>query len=429
MPQNLKETMLVYTPDGFVQQEISIQNDSISFGSSKAVGSDFSNFKLLLPGFVDVHVHLREPGFSYKETIASGTAAGAHGGYTALCAMPNLNPVPDSVENLIQQLTLICNREVRIPVLPYGAITVKEAGQELADLEGMAPFVVAFSDDGKGVQNDDMMRQAMIRAKKLGKMIVAHCEDNSLLRNGYIHDGEYAAQHGHRGICSESEWKQVERDLELVRETGCAYHVCHISTKETVDLIRKAKADGLDVTCETAPHYLVMDDSMLQEDGRFKMNPPIRSKDDRDALIEGILDGTIDIIATDHAPHSAEEKGKGLEKSAMGVVGLETAFPILYSYLVKPGIVPLERIVECLAINPRKRFNIPMGKDYCIWDVSEEYIVDPETFLSKGRATPFAGWAVYGKCYMTFADGGVVWSPETDISMEELEKELNKQKK
>ena len=428
MPQNLKETMLVYTEHGFVQQEISIQNDSISFGSSQDVGSDISNFKLLLPGFVDVHVHLREPGFSYKETIATGTAAGARGGYTALCSMPNLNPIPDSVDNLVQQLTMICSN-ARITVLPYGAITVKEAGQELADLEGMAPFVVAFSDDGKGVQNDDMMRQAMLRAKKLGKMIVAHCEDNSLLNNGYIHDGEYAAAHGHRGICSESEWKQVARDLDLVRETGCAYHVCHISTKETVELIRKAKAEGLDVTCETAPHYLVMDDSMLQEDGRFKMNPPIRSKADRDALIEGILDGTIDVIATDHAPHSAEEKGKGLEKSAMGVVGLETAFPILYSYLVKPGIVPLERIVECLAINPRKRFNIPMGKDYCIWDVSEEYIVDPEEFLSMGRATPFAGWAVYGKCYMTYADGGVVWSPETDISLEELEKELEKQKK
>ena len=363
---------------------------------------------VIFPGFCDVHVHFREPGFSYKETIVSGSYASARGGYTAVCTMPNLNPVPDSVENLQQQLRLIEDGAC-IHVYPYGAITVGEKGEELADLEGMAPNVISFSDDGRGVQSDEMMRQAMLRAKKLGKMIVAHCEVNELLRGGYIHDGEYAKAHGHRGICSESEWAQIDRDLKLVEEIGCKYHVCHISTKESVEIIRQAKARGVDVTCETGPHYLVMDDSMLQENGRFKMNPPLRSAADREALVQGIIDGTIDCIATDHAPHSAEEKAKGLEKSAFGVVGIETAFPICYTYLVKTGIITLEKLVDLLVKNPRERFGIPMGCEYSVWDLNEESTVDPADFVSMGKATPFEGWRISGKCIATVCDGKVVY--------------------
>ena len=371
-------------------------------------GFDSSEY-VVFPGFCDVHVHFREPGFSYKETIATGSRAAARGGYTAVCTMPNLNPVPDSVENLGIQRRLI-EETACIHVYPYGAITIGEQGEALSDLEGMAPDVVGFSDDGRGVQSDDMMRQAMLRAKALGKPIVAHCEVNSLLRGGYIHDGDYAKAHGHRGICSESEWGQIARDLQLVKETGCAYHVCHVSAKESVALIRKAKAEGLDVTCETGPHYLVMDDSDLQEDGRFKMNPPLRGKEDREALIQGILDGTIDMIATDHAPHSAEEKSRGLEKSAFGIVGIETAFPILYTCLVKPGILSLNKLLELLCVNPRRRFGLPLGTDYSIWDLNAAYPIDPEDFLSKGRATPFAGWQVNGKCIATVCDGKLVYA-------------------
>ncbi len=362
----------------------------------------------IFPGFCDVHVHLREPGFSYKETVASGSRASARGGYTAVCTMPNLNPVPDSVEHLQQQLSIIEDTAC-IHVYPYGAITIGEQGEALADLEGMAPKVLGFSDDGKGVQSDERMREAMLRAKALGKPIVAHCEVNDLLRGGYIHDGAYAKAHGHRGICSESEWAQIARDIQLVKETGCAYHVCHISTKESVDIIRRAKAEGVNITCETGPHYLVMDDSMLQEDGRFKMNPPLRDKSDREALVQGILDGTIDMIATDHAPHSAEEKARGLEKSAFGIVGIETAFPILYSYLVKPGILTLDRLVELLCINPRQRFGIGLGCDYSIWDLTAEYTIDPSEFLSLGKATPFTGWKAQGKCLATVCDGKLVY--------------------
>ena len=375
-------------------------------------GFDSSEY-VIFPGFCDVHVHFREPGFSYKETIATGSRAAARGGYTAVCTMPNLNPVPDSMENLRVQRRLI-EETACIHVYPYGAITVCEQGEALSDLEGMAPDVVGFSDDGRGVQSDDLMRQAMLRAKALGKPIVAHCEVNSLLRGGYIHDGDYAKAHGHRGICSESEWGQIARDLQLVKETGCAYHVCHVSAKESVSLIRKAKAEGLDVTCETGPHYLVMDDSDLQEDGRFKMNPPLRGKEDREALIHGILDGTIDMIATDHAPHSAEEKSRGLEKSAFGIVGIETAFPILYTCLVKPGILSLNKLLELLCVNPRRRFGLPLGTDYSIWDLNAAYPIDPKDFLSKGRATPFAGWQVSGKCIATICDGKLVYAaPET----------------
>ena len=362
----------------------------------------------VFPGCCDVHVHFREPGFSYKETIASGSRASARGGYTAVCTMPNLNPVPDSVENLNIQLKMI-EDQACIHVYPYGAITVGEKGEVLADLEGMAPNVIGFSDDGRGVQSDEMMREAMLRAKKLGKMIVAHCEVNELLRGGYIHDGEYAKLHGHRGICSESEWVQIDRDLKLVEEIGVKYHVCHISTKESVDIIRKAKARGVDVTCETGPHYLVLTDMDLQEEGRFKMNPPLRSEEDRKALVEGIVDGTIDMIATDHAPHSAEEKGRGLEKSAFGIVGIEIAFQTMYTHLVKPGIITLEKLIDLMAIAPRKRFEIPMGEDYCVWDLSVEETVDPETFLSMGKATPFTGHKLLGKCLLTVCDGNVVY--------------------
>ncbi len=370
--------------------------------------SSVLNSGTILPGFVDVHVHLREPGFSYKETIETGTLAAAHGGYTEVCSMPNLSPVPDSMEHLREQLEKI-EKDAKIGVHPYASITVGQKGEALSDMEALAPFVAGFSDDGRGVQSEDMMREAMKRAKALGKIIVAHCEDNSLLYGGYIHDGEYAKAHGHRGICSESEWKPIERDIALLRETGAAYHVCHISTKESVELIRNAKREGLDITCETAPHYLVMNDSMLMEDGRFKMNPPIRSEEDRKALLEGLIDGTIDMIATDHAPHSAEEKAKGLEGSAMGVVGLETAFPVLYTDLVKTGIITLEKLVEVMSDNPRKRFGLPLSEDYSIWDLDAEYTVKPETFLTKGRATPFAGRSVYGRCLATIRNGKLIW--------------------
>ena len=372
------------------------------------VASFASSEYVFLPGFCDVHGHFREPGFSYKETIETGSKASAKGGYTAVCTMPNLNPVPDSVANLQLQKRLI-EKQAVIHVYPYGAITVGEKGEELADLESMAPDVIGFSDDGRGVQSDDMMRAAMLRAKALGKMIVAHCEVNELLRGGYIHDGEYAKAHGHKGICSASEYEQIARDLKLVEEIGCKYHVCHISTKESVDIIRKAKARGVDVTCETGPHYLVMDDSFLQEHGRFKMNPPLRSAEDRKALVEGLLDGTIDMIATDHAPHSAEEKGKGLAGSAFGVVGIETAFPVLYTHLVKTGVLTMEKLVQLLAINPRKRFDIPMGKDFTVWDLNKEFTVDPETFLSKGKATPFEGWPLQGECVLTVCDGKIAY--------------------
>ena len=362
----------------------------------------------VLPGFCDVHVHFREPGFSYKETIATGSLAAARGGYSAVCTMPNLNPVPDSKENLARQLEII-ERDAVIAVYPYGAITKMEAGIELADLEGMAERAIAFSDDGRGVQSEEMMLEAMKRAKALGKMIVAHCEDNSLLRGGYIHDGKYAAEHGHKGICSESEWGPIARDIELAERVGCAYHVCHISTKESVDIIRRAKARGVDITCETAPHYLVLDDSDLKEEGRFKMNPPLRSSEDREALIEGIKDGTIDMIATDHAPHSAEEKSRGLAGSAFGIVGIETAFQILYTHLVKNNVITLEKLIELMAVNPRKRFGIPFGNDFSVWKLDEEFTVDPTEFVSMGRATPFEGAKLCGVNYLTVVNGKTVY--------------------
>ena len=362
----------------------------------------------VFPGFCDVHVHFREPGFSYKETIKSGSLSAARGGYTAVCTMPNLDPVPDSIPHIKEQLALIA-RDAVINVYPYAAITVGEQGKTLADLEGLAPLAIAFSDDGRGVQDAGMMREAMVRARELGKMIVAHCEVNDLLHGGYIHDGAYAKAHGHRGICSESEWRQIERDLRLADEVGCAYHVCHISTKESVSLIRDAKKSGVDVTCETGPHYLVLDDSDLREDGRFKMNPPLRDRADREALLAGVLDGTVDMIATDHAPHSLEEKARGLEKSAFGIVGLETALPVLYTHLVRTGILPVERLTELLVTAPRARFGIPLGDDFSVFRLGEEFTVDPDEFLSAGRATPFAGEPLFGVNYLTVVNGKVVY--------------------
>lgn len=408
----------VFAQGNFIRSNVFIADGIITEISNRAPQDACPVFDMdgcfVFPGFIDVHVHLREPGFFYKETIRSGTLAAAHGGYTAVCSMPNLNPVPDTLEHLEVQLKAI-RKSACIQVVPYGTITVGEAGDALADYAALAPHVCAFSDDGKGVQQEGIMRQAMEQIKGYGKIVAAHCEDNTLLHGGYIHKGDYAAAHGHKGICSESEWKQVERDLALVKETGVKYHVCHISTKETVELIRKAKAEGLDVTCETAPHYLTMNDSMLQEDGRFKMNPPIRSEADRKALIAGILDGTIDMIATDHAPHAAEEKSRGLAKSMMGVVGLETAFPILYTELVKPGILSLEKLITLMHTNPRNRFGIgtplEVGQpaNLTVYDLEKSYSVDPETFLSMGRATPFAGKEVFGACKMTMYHGNIVW--------------------
>ena len=417
----LLDQMTVFRMDG--KLSVLIEDGRIvSISPKTPVVSDAQVIKLdhgmVFPGFVDVHVHLREPGFSYKETIATGTRAAARGGYTAVCPMPNLKPVPDSLENLKPELDAI-EKDGVIHVHPYGAITVGKKGETQADLEAMAPYVVAFSDDGKGVQRDEKMKEAMTRAKALGKVIVAHCEDETLLNGGYIHDGDYARAHGHKGNVSASEWKQVERDLELVRETGCAYHVCHVSSKESVELIRKAKAEGLDVTCETGPHYLVMNDAMLQEDGRFKMNPPIRSEEDRRALLAGLLDGTVDMIATDHAPHSAEEKSRGLEKSLFGVVGLETAFPVLYTELVKTGVLTLDRLIDAMVTRPARRFGIgtPALKegapaDLTVFDLNESYKIDPADFLSMGRATPFAGRTVFGKCMLTLCGGEIAWQAE-----------------
>lgn len=370
--------------------------------------SDFNKL-CIFPAFCDVHVHFREPGFSYKETIRTGSLAAARGGYTDVCTMPNLNPVPDSAENIKKQIEII-ERDAAVRVHPYAAITVGEKGETLTDMKALSPYCIAFSDDGKGVQSEDMMREAMIKVKAHGKIIAAHCEDNSLLCGGYIHKGEYARLHGHKGICAESEWKPIERDLRLAKETGCKYHVCHISCKESVELIRKAKAEGVDVTCETAPHYLIFNDMDLKESGNFKMNPPIRSEEDRQALIKGLQDGTIDMIATDHAPHSSEEKSRGLENSLMGIVGLETAFPVMYTYLVKKGIITLERLIELMAINPRRRFGLQNTDDICVYDLQSEYKIDPGEFKSKGKSTPFDGMTVSGKNLLTICGGKAVWN-------------------
>ncbi len=368
---------------------------------------------VVMPGFCDVHVHFREPGFSYKETIATGSLAAAHGGYTAVCTMPNLNPVPDSAETLAEQLRLI-DGGATIKVLPYGAITVEQKGERLSNMQAMANNIIAFSDDGRGIQSADLMQEAMLKAKDLGKIIVAHCEDNLLLFGGYIHKGEYAAAHNHKGICSESEWKPIERDLNLAAKTGAAYHVCHISCKESVELIRQAKKSGVNVTCETAPHYLVLNDSNLQEHGRFKMNPPLRSYSDMQALLEGVTDGTIDMIATDHAPHSCEEKSKGLSGSAFGVVGLETAFAVMNTHLVKKGVITLEKLVELMSLNPRRRFNIKLNNEFTVWNTQKQFLVQPDKFLSKGRATPFENEWLYGVNMLTVYGNKAVYKNITE---------------
>lgn len=373
--------------------------------------------RIVCCGLVDLHVHLREPGFSAKETIATGSRAAARGGFTMVCSMPNLNPAPDSVENLQAQLSII-ERDAVVKVLPYATITRQRYGRELVDFDALADKVAGFSDDGSGVQSEAMMYAAMQRAKKCGAIIAAHCEVNNLLRGGYIHEGQYAAKNGHKGICSESEWRQVERDIALAKQTDCRYHVCHISTKESVELIRKAKLDGVKISCETGPHYLTMCDMDLQEEGRFKMNPPIRSAEDRDALVAGLVDGTIDVVATDHAPHTAEEKSRGLAGSAMGVVGLETSFAVIYTKLVKSGVITLEKAIELMAEAPRRIFSLGGAlregevADIAVFDLEKEWVVEPEKFLSMGHSTPFEGWKLYGECVMTIVDGKVVYERE-----------------
>ena len=409
----------VYYGGQFSEQDIIVSDGKISAVGRNLISPSAICFDLkgltVFPGFVDVHVHLREPGFFYKETIKSGTLASAAGGYTDVCSMPNLNPCPDTFEHLKEQLDII-KRDAAIHVHPFGTITKGQKGEELSDMEEIRDFVIGYSDDGRGVQSEEMMLSAMKKAKELEKIISAHCEDNNLLFGGYIHDGEYAKQNGHKGICSESEWGPIKRDIELVKKTGCKYHVCHISTKESVELIREAKSKGVDITCETGPHYLTMNDMMLKDEGRFKMNPPIRSEEDRLALIEGIKDGTIDVIATDHAPHSAEEKAKGLEKSLMGVVGIETAFAVCYTKLVKTGIITLEKLIELLNVNAKKRFGIggeiKVGENanLTVFNLFEKYVVESKNFLSLGKATPFEGEELYGKCKLTLCDGKTVYN-------------------
>lgn len=412
---------MVFEGNSFKKKNIFIDNGVVSDISGETAKDGCSLFDFencyVFPGFIDVHVHLREPGFSYKETIKSGTMAAARGGFSAVCSMPNLNPVPDCLENLKIQTDII-NSDAVISVYPFGSITLGEKGETLSDMEEMSDYVIGFSDDGRGVQSRELMKTAMVNAEKLDKVISAHCEENSLLNGGYIHDGEFAKENGHKGICSESEWLPIKRDIELLRETGAKYHICHISTKESVDLIRKAKMDKIDISCETGPHYLTLCDNDLNDEGRFKMNPPIRSKEDRLALVEGLLDGTIDMIATDHAPHSYEEKSKGLKDSLMGVVGIETAFPVMYTEFVKSGKMSLENLVKLMSVNPGERFgiksNIKVGEiaNLTVFDLNEEYEIKTDDFLSMGKATPFEGKKVYGKCLLTFSNGKIAYKEE-----------------
>lgn len=420
----------VYTEAGFENKDLVLDKDRVFFAESCSFSDndkreviDCTNLTVM-PSFVDVHVHLREPGLTKKETIYTGTMAAAAGGYSHICSMPNVNPAPADYETLKVQLDII-EKDAVVNVIPYGTITTRGDGRSsLSDMEAMAAYVAAFSDDGKGVQTGNLMQEAMLEAKRLNKMIVAHCEDESLLHNGYIHKGNYAKKHGHRGICSESEWVQVERDVKLAGEIGCAYHVCHISTKETVDIIRKAKKQGINVSCETAPHYLILTEDDLQEEGRFKMNPPLRAKEDRAALIDGIIDGTIDMIATDHAPHTAEEKSRGLEKSAFGIVGLETAFSLLYTNLVLKNIISLEKLIYLMSYSPAKRFAISGINQYVTdgmianlvaVDLNKNYKINTENFLSKGRATPFEDYEVMGRVEMTLVNGKIVYKNTMQI--------------
>lgn len=405
----------IYKNGGFEKADFEIESSVFdNFAHLDGIGVFLDNCKSLknlyiFPGFIDVHVHLREPGFFYKESIKTGSAAAAKGGYTTVCAMPNLNPVPDTLKNLNEEINII-KRDAAINVLPYGAITVGENGKELSEMEEMKDYVIGFSDDGKGVQNREIMESAMRKAKDMGKIIAAHCEDNSLLGGGYIHKGRYAKINGHKGISSESEYLPIERDLELVRKTGCKYHICHISCKESVELVRKAKKEGLDVSCETAPHYLLLDDMCIKDDGRFKMNPPIRDVSDKNALIEGILDGTVDMIATDHAPHSEKEKSGGLKNSVMGISGIETAFSLMYTNFVRTKIFPLEFLIKLMYENPKKRFNIRQDNCFSVFNLDKEYKINSQKFLSKGKSTPFDNQSVFGECLITVANNKAAWA-------------------
>lgn len=411
---------LTVSPEGTRKEDVLIAG-----GRIKAIGNDIEvpegtavvdiDGCAVTAGFTDIHVHFREPGFTAKETIHTGSMAAARGGYTTVCAMPNLNPVPDSLETLAVEQEAI-DRDAVIEVLPYCSITKGRKGLELVDMAALKDRCPAFSDDGSGVQDEKMMLEAMKSAARENAIIAAHCEDNSLLRGGYIHDGAWCAAHGHKGICSESEWGQIKRDIELCAMTGCRYHVCHISTAESVALIRDAKSRGVNVTCETGPHYLTLCEDDMQEDGRFKMNPPLRGAADREALIEGLLDGTIDAIATDHAPHTAEEKSRGLAHSAMGIVGLETSFPVLYTHLVRTGRMSLFDLMDKMSASPRRIFGLPelfvpgAAADITVIDLNDKFNIDSSTFLSMGRSTPFEGWEVYGRILYTFKDGVPVFA-------------------
>ena len=409
------ENAVYYTAEGFRKGTVTVSDGKVFLSPAVSVTEDDIDGKVILPGLADAHVHLREPGFFYKESIATGSESGARAGYTALFAMPNLSPVPDSLSHLREEQDAI-SRTAKTGVYPYAALTVGERGEELSAIEELAPHVIGFSDDGRGVQSEALMREAMLRVKACGKVIAAHCEVNDLLRGGYIHDGAYARTHGHKGICSESEWKMVERDVALAEETGVSYHVCHVSTKESVEIIRRAKARGVDVTCETAPHYLLLTEDDLEEDGRFKMNPPIRTAEDRAALVEGLADGTVDMVATDHAPHSDEEKSRGLAGSLMGVIGLEFAFPVLYTGLVAAGRISLHRLVEAMSAAPLARFGLPGGDirdgapaDLAVFDLSREWTVRGRDSASKGSSTPFEGMKVRSKNTMTILNGEIIW--------------------
>ena len=409
------ENAVYYTAEGFRKGTVTVSGGKVFLSPAVSVTEDEIDGKVILPGLADAHVHLREPGFFYKESIATGSESGARAGYTALFAMPNLSPVPDSLSHLREEQDAI-SRTAKTGVYPYAALTVGERGEELSAIEELAPHVIGFSDDGRGVQSEALMREAMLRVKACGKVIAAHCEVNDLLRGGYIHDGAYARTHGHKGICSESEWKMVERDVALAEETGVSYHVCHVSAKESVEIIRRAKARGVDVTCETAPHYLLLTEDDLEEDGRFKMNPPIRTAEDMAALVEGLADGTVDMVATDHAPHSDEEKSRGLAGSLMGVIGLEFAFPVLYTGLVATGRISLHRLVEAMSAAPLARFGLPGGDirdgaraDLAVFDLSREWTVRGRDSASKGSSTPFEGMKVRSKNTMTILNGEIIW--------------------
>lgn len=409
----------VWLENSFVQRDVLVEDGRVveisdRINPREGIEVVEASGKMLLPGLVDMHVHLREPGYGYKETIASGTRAAARGGFTAVCTMPNLDPAPDSLEHIKAQFDLI-ERDAVINVIPYATITTARKGDECVDYDSLTPLVAGFSDDGTGVQSADVMEEAMRQIAPTGKLLAAHCEVESLLEGGYIHKGEWAAAHGHKGICSESEWAEVKRDIELAEKTGCRLHICHISTKESVALVREAKSRGVKVTCETAPHYLALCDEDMREEGRFKMNPPLRAREDMEALREGVADGTIDVIATDHAPHSAEEKAKGLEKSAMGVVGIETSLATIYTFMVAGRFISLERLVELMALKPRELLGLGGGIkrgeviDATLVDFRAEFMVDPSEFLSMGKSTPLAGMTLRGEVLLTIADGKIAY--------------------